>query len=131
MQTLKLSIGQKIENVGEIKGFYFSDLFTISYKIEEDTYYELDEIKQNMLNSKSKIYEKLLEKLSYQPEFVFKYLNKIMLKTQNLYLINKLNTEVDKIKSIIKEDSFQWNNYQDRTSVKNILENFFFIYYLR
>lgn len=131
MQTLKLAIGQKIANVGEIKGFYFSDLFTMSYKIEDDSYYELEEIKQNLLNSKTKIHTKLLDKLSCQPDFVFKYLQKIMLKTQNLYLINKLNTEVDKIKSIIKEEAFDWNSYQDRTNVKNILENFFFIYYLR
>lgn len=131
MEQVKLSIGQNIVNIGEVKGLHFSDLFTMSYKFNEDEYYELDEIKKNMVKSKSAICETILDKLRISPDFVFRYLHKKMLSTQDLYLINRLNAEVDLIKSLINKDSFDWNIYEDRLNVKKILENFFFIYYLR
>ncbi|SEC46317.1 hypothetical protein SAMN04489761_3063 [Tenacibaculum sp. MAR_2009_124] len=131
MQQVKLSIGQSIANVGEVKGLHFSDLFTMSYRFNEDEYYELDEIKENILLSKNTIQQKLVDKLKHNPSLVFKFLHKRMMKTQNLYLINKLNEEVTKLKTLLGEDLINWNSYSYVQKVKNTLEDFFFIYYLR
>ncbi len=128
MNTLEFLPGTEVKNVGTIKGLHFTDLFDMSYVVDDNVLSEND-IKSQIIGSKEKLFERQFNLIQRNEKLFFKYLNKLMMSTKSIPLINVLNQKIIEIKSEIRHLDFDWENYTDHNSIKTKLKDFLVIYY--
>ncbi len=120
-----ITIGSTIGNKGVIERVAFLDLFNFRYVIDEKLY-TLNEIQEFLTPDKSLVNKRLLYLLENNSKIAFKFLEKKILDTRNLPLINKLNPVLESIwEEIVEKQSFDISTLERLTSY---LEEFWFLY---
>lgn len=97
-----ITIGSAIGNKGTIEGIEFLDLFNYRYVIQ-DKHYTLNEIQEMLTPDKGRLNSRLLNLLQTNSKIAFKFLEKKIIDTKSLPLINKLSPIVQSIWKEIEE----------------------------
>lgn len=130
MNKIEFLPGTTINTLGTVERLHFNDLFDTQYVINE-TCFSASEIKNEIINTKDALLNRLLFLLKENPTIAFKFLTKIMLKTKNIPLINILNSQHIELKSTLNSIGFDIENYRDYAKLKRCLQNFLFTYYTK
>ncbi len=130
MNTIEFLPGTTINKIGTVERLHFNDLFEAKYIINENCF-SASEIKEEIINSKEQLLNRLLFLIKENPNLVFKFLTKIMLKTKNIPLINVLNSQHIELKSTLNSIGFDIETYRDYATIKRGLKNFLFTYYTK
>lgn len=128
MKEQLISINTNIPNLGKVEGLHYKNLFEYQYLINGKTY-NIETLKEFVFKNKSVITDRVLDLLVNKNNIALKFLTNIVLKTQNLYLINKLSPIIDVIHNLISTEDFDFDNYTDYQELKNNLTIFWFNYY--
>lgn len=130
MNTIEFLPGQEIKQLGTVQRLYFTDLFEANYVID-DQVVSASDIKHKIIASKEILVERLFKLILTNEKLVFKFLNKLMIATKSIPLINILNSKIIKIKSEIHHMDFDWECYNDYISIQQKLKDFIFTYYTK
>ena len=130
MKNLEFLPGTEINTIGKVQRLHFTDLFEANYIIDENAYTKED-IVDEVLARKEVITEKLFNLLQKNKDFAFKFMTKMALKTQNIPLINSLNSKVEHLENLINKEYFTWASYSNYSEAKTYLKKFLFSYYTK
>ncbi len=128
MKQLELKPGTAINQNIVITGIYYHDLFSFSYQAGENLMSQKD-IQHEIIAPKEELIKKLTTLFFANTELALKYLNKKMLSTKSIPLINSLNEVLESLKesmsSIENKENF---TFYERMTIKRLLQLFWFRY---